>query len=134
MNLTSIEKISALRSAAHTLQTLVATYNKYRSEPSCDKHDLKFGGDDRFNIFAVKIHLSGYRGYFGSSGCSSFADVNNELAQKFLTQYLNKHRDEVLQEMGEWAHKEAATLVEEGQAELDGLQALLTSAKFATTT
>ena len=121
----TLESIKSIRFNGQKLKTLVPRYIAAAGKPQCDKHSLMFGGDERFSIFRCHVILCGYTGYYGSSSCSTFDDVPNELAQRLLNKALNKHMTLILQTMGEIAEEEARPLLEKARQEVDAAQKLL---------
>ncbi len=117
----SIERIKLLSSTAKTLETLEENYKKAISNESCDKYELKFGGDDRFSVFSCKVSLTCYTGYYGSSGCSTFANVAPEIANRILNKVLNRRMSEILEDMAKEARLEAKDLYDAAKKELEFL-------------
>lgn len=128
MNTQNIEKIKLFNSAAKTLSALVDSFMKKTEEPNCDKHALKFGGDDRFSVFSTKVFLDCHTGYYGSSSCSTFANVDNKLAQQLLDYALNKNMRLILADMAECAKKEASKLEGAAKEELENMRKMIEEA------
>jgi hypothetical protein len=127
----NIEKIKTLRRASHLLATLRPKYLEKIKDSSCDKHDMKFGGDDRFSVFKCTVFLDCHTGYYGNSSCSSMGGVDNVIAQELLNRALNKMMPQVLEEMAKQADLAAQKLTIDAQAEIDSLQAEIDAAKAA---
>lgn len=124
-----LQDIKKLLDAAK-IATLPDRYFKTISgKSSIDKHALKFGGGDRFSVFRTTVLLTCYTGYYGSSSCSTFSHMDNDLAREALDHYLNKNMKAVLAGMGEYLEAKARTLVEEAEKELAQEQAILDSLK-----
>lgn len=128
MNTQNIDKIKLLNSASKTLSTLVDKYHEKIKEPSCDKYELKFGGDDRFCVFSAKVFLDCHTGYYGNSSCSTFANVDSKLAQALLDYALNKNMRTILADMAECAKKEASTLEGAAKEELEQMKRMIEEA------
>ena len=129
MNTANIERIRTFKRAAATLKNLRPTYLQKIKDSSCDKHDMKFGGDHRFAVFKCTVFLDCHTGYYGNSSCSSLANVDDALAEKLLNSALNKHMGLILDTMAEIAEKHAATLTSKAEEEIAELQSLIDSAK-----
>lgn len=129
MNTETIESIRTFKRTASTLRNLRPTYLEKIKDSSCDKHDMKFGGDDRFSVFKCTVFLDCHTGYYGNSSCSSLAGVDSAMASKLLNSALNKHMDLILNTMAEIADKHATTLAGKAEEELAALQALINSVK-----
>lgn len=126
MKTENIEKIRTLCRDANSLRTLVSRFKEAVSDPKCDKYDLKFNCDDRFQIFGCKsIHLDGYTGYYGNSGCSTFGSISGEYSSQLLIAALNIHRDSILQTMADIAQKRAFELKTEADKEIKAMQEML---------
>lgn len=131
MNTQNIEKIKQLNAASKTLSTLVDKYMEKIKDSSCDKHALKFGGDDRFSVFSAKVFLDCHTGYYGSSSCSTFANVDSKLAQQLLDYSLNKNMRAILADMAEAAKKEASKLEGAAKEELEQMRKMIEEATLA---
>lgn len=127
MKLEKLEQVRSLLRSAKTLKTIEASYLEKIKDSSCDKHNFKFGGDDRFSVFQVNVFLDVHTGYYGNSSCSSMGSVDKEHARRFLNASLNKHRTLILQTMAEFAEQEAATLKDEAVKEIASAQTMLDS-------
>lgn len=127
MKFEELENIKNLLRTANILSTLSEKYQEEIKDSKCDKHDFGFGGDNRFAIFSFTVCLCGYTGYYGNSGCSTLATVDNREASRFLHKYLNKNRDRILSEMAEYARAEAAEKRDKAMAELESALNLINS-------
>jgi len=127
----SIETIKTLRRTSRLLSTLRPKYLEKVKEPSCDKHGMQFGGDDRFSVFKCTVFLDCHAGYYGNSSCSSMGSIDNALAQTLLNRVLNKMMPQVLEAMAKEADIAAEKLTAEAQAEIDTLQTMIDAAKAA---
>lgn len=128
MNTQNIDKIKLLNSAAKTLSTLVDKFSETIKDPRCDKHELKFGGDDRFSVFSTKVSLDCHTGYYGNSSCSTFASVDSKLAQQLLNYALNRNMRAILADMAEAAKKEASKLEGAAKEELEHMRKMIEEA------
>lgn len=125
MNIQYIQEIKKLNATAKTLSSLCDKFFNVIKDTSCDKHSLKFGGDDRFSVFSTKVFLDCHTGYYGNSSCSTFASVENTLAQRLLNAALNKNMRLILADMADFAKKEAAELTGKAKKELEELSKLI---------
>ena len=124
-----IDDIRKLKSASETLRNLRPAYLKEIQDSSCDKHAMKFGGDDRFSVFKCTIFLDCHTGYYGNSSCYTKASIDNGLAQSLLNRALNQHMSLILETMADIAAKDASSLTEQAEKELASMQALIDSVK-----
>ena len=128
MNTQNIDKIKLLNSAAKTLLTLVDKYHDKIKEPSCDKYELKFGGDDRFSVFSAKVFLDCHTGYYGNSSCSTFVNVDSKLAQELLNYALNKNMRVIFADMAECAKRQSVKLEGDAKKELEDMRKMIEDA------
>lgn len=124
-----IDEIRSLKTTSTTLRNLRPRYIEKIKDSSCDKYDLKFGGDDRFAVFKTTVFLDCHLGYYGNSSCSSMGSVDNTTATRLLNKALNKHMVIILEAMADFADSEALALTAEAEKELANMQALIDSAK-----
>jgi hypothetical protein len=124
-----IDEIRTLKNAGQTLATLRPSYLKEIQDSSCDKHDMKFGGDSRFSVFQCTIFLDCHTGYYGNSSGYTKGSVDSKLATTLLNYALNKHMDLILNTMAEAAMNKAAGLTAEAEKEIQTMQALIDSVK-----
>ena len=116
---TNIDLLRTHLTNANNLKTLIEKFNNKIKESSIDKYGLKFNYDNRFSVFDVRANLCCYYGYYGDSSCSTFTRIDDKLAQKYFDYAINKHKDLILQTMGEAAEIEASKLEEAAKAELE---------------
>ena len=128
MNTQNLDKIKLLNAASKTLSSLVDKFSETIKDSKCDKHALKFGGDDRFSVFSTKVFLDCHTGYYGNSSCSTFANVDNKLAQQLLDYALNKNMRVILADMAEAAKKEASKLEGAAKEELEYMRKMIEEA------
>jgi len=114
-----LQEVKVLNGVAEKLATFKDRYIKETKESRCDKYERKFNGDSRFSVFSVKANLCCHTGYYGSSSCSTFSSIDNTIAQKHFSKYLNKNMDEIISWMSESIAEEAASLTNEARKELE---------------
>jgi hypothetical protein len=124
-----IDEIKTLKTTSQFLRGLRGRYIEKIKESSCDKHNMEFGGDDRFSIFKTTIFLDCHLGYYGNSGCSSMGNVDAKIATNLLNRTLNKHMTLILETMADFAAKDAASLTDLAEKELAAMQLLIDSVK-----
>lgn len=124
----NINDITKLNASAKLLSELRPKFLEAIKKDSCDKHNMAFGGDDRFSVFSVKVFLDCHTGYYGNSSCSSMGSIDSAIAQRLLNKALNSMMPQVLEAMAKAAREEAATLTAAAQKEIDALQALINQA------
>lgn len=127
MKLEKLERVRTLLNQAMLLRKLPQMHREIAAEPNCDKHDLTFGGDSRFAVFKVQVHLTSYKGYYGSSSCSTVGDIDNQDASDLLNGALRIHRDLILSTMADIAEHRAKKIKGEAEAEIKAAQDLLAS-------
>ena len=128
----NLDKLKALRRFAESAKTFWPRYRKAISNPSCDKHQARFNGDDRFTVFLLKnLRFCALTGYFGNSGCSTFGGMDSGLAEKYLPEAMTALAPQLFEKMAELAEADAAKLNADAQKELEGLRALVADATGA---
>jgi hypothetical protein len=127
MKMEKFEEIKALLDTAKRLRGIVPNYREAIKDSRCDKHDLKFSLGSDFSVFAVKVGLSCYTGYYGSSSCSSMTSVGGVHAQEFLVGALNRHMETILNTMAELAEQKAQKFKAEAAKELQEANSVLDS-------
>jgi len=129
MSKTSIARIKELNRISKDLSTLMPKYSESVAAPSCDKHNLAFGGDSRFSVFNTNVFLDCHTGYYGNSSCSTYMNVDNVIASRLLDKALNKNMKLILDDMAKFAFQEAAELTVEAEKELAEMQKSIDEAK-----
>lgn len=126
-NLETFETIKKLKHTASSLKNAWPRFLEEMKKESCDKHDFSFStdADTRFPSFTAKIQLSSYTGYYGSSSCSTFFNIDNALATEALSRYLDAHKGIVLDWMGNYLDKKAVTLVNTARKEIEEMNNFL---------
>lgn len=127
--MTNFDQIKTLKRSSDFLRNLRPKYLEKIKEPSCDKHEMKFGGDDRFSVFSAKVFLDCHTGYYGNSSCSTMGSIDNKLAEALLNRVLNKMMPEILTAMADEALKSAQALVDKAEEEVAAMQAQIESIK-----
>lgn len=130
MKLEQMEKIKRLLNNADAVGNLRGKYLEKTASSSCDKYGMKFGGDSRFAVFSCKVFLDCHTGYYGSSSCSSLANVDNEFAEKYLNAALNEHMELILKTMAKHARFDAASMKERAEQEIQAARDVLESIDF----
>lgn len=127
MNLENLKRAKVLLETSHKLKNLIPNHFERIESPSCDKYDLKFGGDDRFAVFKCTVFLDCHHGYYGNSSCSCPVSIDNTDAQNLLNRALNKHMQPILDTMAAFAREDAVKMKGEIQKELDAAAELMDS-------
>jgi uncharacterized protein YhdP len=131
-NLKTFETIKKLKQNATSLKNSWSRFLKASGESNCDKHDFSFTNTDtRFASFTAKIYLTSYTGYYGSSSCSTYFNVDNNLATEALSEYLEAHKSTVLDWMGNYLDKKADGLVSKARKEIEEMNRFLDDATIA---
>ena len=126
-----IDEIRTLKNASSLLRNLRPRYLEKIKDSSCDKYEMKFGGDDRFSVFKTTVFLDCHLGYYGNSSCSRMGSVDEKLANSLLNRALNKHMTLILETMADFAASDAAKLVGDAESELNAMQILIDSVKIS---
>ena len=124
-----IDEIKTLKRAGEFLRSLRPRFLEKIRDSSCDKYEMKFGGDSRFAVFKANIFLDCHTGYYGNSSCSSMGNVDEKLATSLLNRALNNHIVLILETMADIAASDAASLTTQAETELAAMQALIDSVK-----
>jgi len=66
-----------------------------------------------------------YTGYYGSSRCSTFLQLNSVDCERYLIKYLNDNKQELFTAMAEMAKSDALKMKNEAQSEIDNAIKLL---------
>lgn len=131
-NLKTFETIKKLKQNATSLKNSWSRFLEARSASNCDKHDFSFTNTDtRFASFTAKIYLTSYTGFYGSSSCSTFLHVDNDLATEALSAYLEAHKSTVLDWMGDYLDKKAGKMVSKARKEIEQMSNFLDDATIA---
>jgi len=126
MKMENVKKIKELFKLSKHLKNFINNYNRVTSEKSCDKHNFEFRKlDSNFQVFCAEISLMAYTGYYGSSSCSTFLDLNSVDCEKYLIKYLNDNKQELLNAMAEMAESDALKMKNDARLELDSAYTLL---------
>ena len=112
-------------------QKLVTGLNRYRAEAlkhACDKHALKFNGDDRFKVSKpVYVWLSSHLGYYGNSGCTTTFNLPDEQFRSLLLEYINENQNDILDFMLKRSAEIAESEKEKALRTLDQVRAKIVS-------
>ena len=126
-----LKEIKKLNRDAKTLDTFFKRYNEKISEPTCDKYEAKFNGDDRW-CFAGKhaISFNTRYGYYGNSSCSTFDTISNDkLFWKFFDEFVNDKKEEIFKYISDKFKKEIKKNTQVIEEEITELNNFLTEIK-----
>lgn len=94
------------------------------SESRIDKHNdgFSYNEDACQSMNISRLCYKSFTGSFGSSDVySDIASIDKELMKKYFLEYLNKHKDDILREMGDMMLADAKNLKSKALAEIDGI-------------
>jgi hypothetical protein len=74
----------------------------------CDKNGAGFNLDDRFSEIKIKVSLDSWKGWYGSSSCSS-SIVADEVFEEFFLKYLNNNFTTIMRSVISMMESEANT-------------------------
>ena len=129
----ALDRMKKLNAFARAAEDFWPAYDKRVSDPKCDKYEAQFNGDSRFRVFGLKapVQFNALTGYYGSSGCSTFGSLDDELANKYFWKALNTFKREIFGEMAKRAKADAAQLAGDAAKELKLLQEMVEAAEKA---
>lgn len=120
MNLQEIEKLAKTgKELKHFLsEILPKVRNKH---DRIDKHRDGFEiGDDQIQSMNIRLNYSSFSGVFGdSSTYSDIAGINADVMRTYFLKYLNKHKDEIIEEMANMMIYDAKNQKEQALKELE---------------
>lgn len=120
MNLQEIEKLA--ETGKDLKYFLSDTLLKVRSgQNMIDKHNDGFGtGSDKIQSMNINMHYSSFSGVFGdSSTYSDISGINKDVMKKYFLLVLNKHKDEIIDEMANMMINDARKEKENALRELE---------------
>lgn len=120
MNLQEIEKLA--ETVKDLKYFLSDTLPKVRSgQKMIDKHNDGFGtGSDEIQSMNINMHYSSFSGVFGdSSTYSDISGINKDVMKKYFLLVLNKHKDEIIDEMANMMINDARKEKENALRELE---------------
>ena len=117
---------------ADILANAEAKYKKIKSNGRVDKDDFSFGVTKHHSFFCSTVSFNAYYGEYGSSSCSDMfympsLDDAAALVSRFLVEYLNEHKSEVLQYLAKKVNENADKLRNEIRGELEKINEMLDS-------
>ena len=117
---------------ADILANAEAKYKKIISNSRVDKDDFSFGVTKHHSFFCSTVSFNAYYGEYGSSNCSDMLcmpslDDASTLMSRFLVEYLNEHKSEVLQYLAKKVNENADKLRNEIRGELEKINEMLDS-------
>lgn len=117
---------------ADILASAESKYKKIKSNSRVDKDDFSFGVTKHHSFFCSTVSFNAYYGEYGSSSCSNMLhmpslDDANALVSRFLVEYLNVHKSEVLQYLAKRVNENADELRNEIRGELEKINEMLDS-------
>lgn len=126
-------EIRKLRQAAATVSGFWDIWRtKYAPDPHCDKKRASFvHPDDRFASFSFNLTFDAHAGYYGSSGCHTIFNLDDDLAQKYFTLAIQEMAEPLFRRASELMLRDAAKLTDEAEAEVKALQSLLEEVRSA---
>ena len=115
----NVDKIEKLLKTGNDIKNGIKSYKEEIKDPRCDKHQMKFNGDDRFSSAKINISVDSYTGYYGSSDCSTFLRIHDEeIFKKHFIHELNSRFDEIMNNVADRIIKEAEKYQQEAEEEL----------------
>ena len=115
----NVDKIEKILKTGNDIKNRIKRYREVIKDPNCDKHDMRFNGDDRFSSAKINISVDSYTGYFGSSDCSTFLKIHDkELFEKHFIRELNSRFDDIMNSVADRIIKEAEHYQKEAEEEL----------------
>ena len=132
INTDIIDTYMKKKQLADILANAEAKYKKIISNSRVDKDDFSFGVTKHHSFFCSTVSFNAYYGEYGSSNCSNMLhmpslDDVNALVSRFLVEYLNKHKSEVLQYLAKRVNENADELRNEIRGELEKINEMLDS-------
>ena len=129
MSMKNLQKAKSLLDNGEKLKTLESEYKESIKNSSTDKYGFCFKSIARTSVFSSNVSLEAYTGQYGDSSVYTYGgfNLNSEDAQKAFLGALNKHRDLILQTMGDMAKAEAFKLKDAAQAEIEASQKIVDS-------
>lgn len=137
MKFENIENARKLLTDAKTIRTMKQNLaEKRRKDSSIDKAGIGFFLDSRFSMFQVQVSFDSWTGYYGNSGCSTFAHVQDEKEVAIaFKEYVKAHENQILEWMAKHLVNKALLLnenvhkeIESAKKEIEELQAELQEA------
>lgn len=136
--MTKYDEVKHLIANGKSLKLGFQKYQERINQSNVDKYGHKFtsGRIDKFCAFSATVSLEAYYGNYGSSSCYTTCDVDSSQAQDALAAYMNAHKIEVLDWMGDYllkkAKAEASKAKEELEKQINGMLACLSGVELDT--
>lgn len=99
------------------LPQIIDDYKNRRKK--IDKHRDGFEKGDAIQSFNIRLSYQSFTGTYGDSSVYSDFVPDNEIVSKYFLAYLNKHTNEIFNEMADMMLKDALSKREEALKELD---------------
>lgn len=122
MNLEKFNLVKVLFSLKDTVRNHHKKFKQVVAEDSrIDKYNYTFkvGSSDRFNGCQFKFYLDAYKGYYGSSSCSTSSMGDSKIINEALVNYINKNKDSFLQGIAEEIEIMATHKLSEAESEVN---------------
>lgn len=102
-------------------------FREVTKHPSVDKKGIGFNRDSRFRAIEIKVTFDSWSGVFGCSSCQRVVCFDSpELFRTAFVAYLNRHYQEIFDEMADLLEQESedakSRRVAELEAELERLR------------
>ena len=121
----SFNEIATLRSNAKAFEGFWDRYDATVANPSVDKYNASFGGDQRFINFKVSTFFESHTGVYGNSSCSNFGRFDQDLAQAYMVRAMNALRKELFAKCAELMKADAAKKVDAARLEVEAMNEAL---------
>ena len=115
----NVDKIEKLLETGYSIKNRIKRYKEVIKDSRCDKHQMKFNGDDRFSSAKINISVDSYTGYFGNSDCTTFLRIPDDaIFEKHFVAELNSRFDDIMNSVADRIIKEAEKYQQEAEEEL----------------
>lgn len=117
----NLETVEALLRASKSVKTSIEKYNEYQKNTGrYDKTGFSFNRDSRFAACKpLTLSVDSWMGVYGDSNCGNILSVDAEIFNKHLLSVLRSDFWDIMNKVSESISKEAVTLKQEAQKELE---------------
>lgn len=115
-------KVERLRDLKEQVESFWPEYDDLSENPKCDKLGAAFDADSRFTSFKVEVSFDSWKGYYGSSSCSSIGRFDSETIRNYFVRALNIKKREIFEEMARMIGDDLASQIQVVEKHISKLQ------------
>ena len=116
----NLKKIKSIMETSKKMKSDLENWSKIISDARCDKNGMGFNRDSRFSGIKINLSIDSWKGYYGSSGSSTYLIINNktEFHEAFL-KALNNNFEKIMFETCDIMNENAKRYIDNARKEIN---------------